>query len=164
MEKHEELFVAIRKIIRIIDIRSKKLSKEAGITGPQLLVLQELARLKGVTAKEVSTAINLSQATVTNIIDRLEDKGFILRSRSTVDRRRVSLFLTETGKEALIKAPQPTEDKFIGNFSALEMWEQSLLVSSLQRVASLMEADHIDAAPVLNLGSIQPSAESKTEI
>ena len=101
MEKHEELFVAIRKIIRIIDIRSKKLSKEAGVTGPQLRVLKELERVTGVTSKEVSTAVNLSQATVTNIIDRLEDKGFVLRSRSAVDRRRVSLFLTDAGKELL---------------------------------------------------------------
>lgn len=159
MEKHEELFVAIRKIIRIIDIRSKRLSKEAGITGPQLLVLQELARVKGVTSKEVSSAVNLSQATVTNIIDRLEDKGYITRSRSTIDRRRVALFLTEQGTAALIKAPQPIEDKFVENFFALEAWEQNLLVSSVQRVALLMDADHIDAAPMLNLGNIQQVSE-----
>ena len=79
MERYEELFVSIRKIIRAIDLRSKKLSKEAGITGPQLMVLQELARVKGVTAKEVSVNVNLSQATVTSILDRLEVKGFIKR-------------------------------------------------------------------------------------
>lgn len=71
MEKYEELFVSIRRIIRAIDLRSKKLSKEAGITGPQLLVLQELERIKGITAKEVATNINLSQPTVTSILDRL---------------------------------------------------------------------------------------------
>ena len=55
MEKYEELFISIRKIIRAIDLRSRKLAKEAGVTGPQLLILQELARVKGITAKDVSS-------------------------------------------------------------------------------------------------------------
>ncbi len=128
MERHEELFVSIRKIIRAIDIRSRKLSKEAGITGPQLIILQELARVKGISAKEVSTNVNLSQATVTNILDRLETKDFIKRVRSDSDRRKIALFLTDVGKEALLNAPQPIEDSFVEKFSALKDWEQFQLL------------------------------------
>ncbi|MCL1067694.1 MarR family winged helix-turn-helix transcriptional regulator [Shewanella olleyana] len=154
MERHEELFVSIRKIIRAIDIRSRKLSKEAGVTGPQLIILQELARIKGVTAKEVSTQVNLSQATVTNILDRLESKHFIKRVRSESDRRRVALFLTDEGKEALLNAPQPIEESFVETFSALKDWEQFQLLSSVERIAEMMGASGIDAAPVLNLGDL----------
>ena len=157
MERHEELFVSIRKIIRAIDIRSRKLSKEAGVTGPQLMILQEMARIKGISAKEVSTNINLSQATVTNILDRLEAKSFIKRIRSESDRRRVALFLTSDGKEALMNAPQPIEDSFIEKFSALKEWEQFQLLSSVERIAEMMDASEIDAAPVLNLGSLDSS-------
>jgi DNA-binding MarR family transcriptional regulator len=160
MERHEELFVSIRKIIRAIDIRSRKLSKEAGITGPQLIVLQELARTKGVTAKEVSTHVNLSQATVTSILDRLEAKNFIKRIRSESDRRRISLFLTEEGKEALMNAPQPIEDSFVEKFTALKEWEQFQLLSSVERIAEMMGAAEIDAAPVLNLGELSDHNQS----
>ncbi len=158
MEKHEELFVSIRKIIRAIDIRSKKLSKEAGVTGPQLMILQELARTKGVTAKQVSTQVNLSQATVTNILDRLESKNFIKRIRSESDRRRVALFLTDDGKEALLSAPQPIEESFVEKFSALKEWEQFQLLSSVERIAEMMGASGIDAAPLLNLGELVDGA------
>lgn len=154
MERHEELFVSIRKIIRAIDIRSRKLSKEAGITGPQLIILQELARVKGISAKEVSTNVNLSQATVTNILDRLETKDFIKRVRSDSDRRKIALFLTDVGKEALLNAPQPIEDSFVEKFSALKDWEQFQLLSSVERIAEMMGASEIDAAPVLNLGEL----------
>ncbi len=154
MERHEELFVSIRKIIRAIDIRSRKLSKEAGITGPQLIILQELGRVKGITAKEVSTNVNLSQATVTSILDRLESKNFIKRVRSESDRRRVALFLTDEGKEALLNAPQPIEDSFVEKFSALAEWEQFQLLSSVERIAEMMGASEIDAAPMLNLGEL----------
>lgn len=161
MERYEELFVSIRKIIRAIDIRSRKLSKEAGITGPQLLVMQEIARVKGVTAKEVSVNVNLSQATVTSILDRLETKGFVKRVRSESDRRRVALFLTEEGVTALISAPQPIEDSFVEKFSALKEWEQFQLLSSVERIAEMMGASDLDAAPVLNLGALDSTSQNE---
>lgn len=159
MEKYEELFVSIRRIIRAIDLRSKKLSKEAGITGPQLLVLQELGRIKGITAKDVAANINLSQATVTSILDRLETKQFVKRVRSESDRRRVALFLTNDGMSALLNAPQPIEDSFVEKFSALKEWEQYQLLSSVERIAFMMGASDIDAAPVLNIGELTTSEQ-----
>lgn len=161
MERYEELFVSIRKIIRAIDIRSRKLGKEAGITGPQLIIMQELARVKGITAKEVSTNVNLSQATVTSILDRLEAKNIVKRVRSESDRRRVSLFLTDEGKETLFNAPQPIEEAFVERFSALKEWEQFQLISSVERIADMMDASEIDAAPVLNLGELASPNQDK---
>ena len=117
MEKYEELLVAIRRVIRAIDLRSKKLSKDVGITGPQLLVLQELGADPGITAKQVSDIVNLSQATVTSILDRLETKSMVERVRSESDRRRIALYLTEQGKETLKNAPRSMEDSFIEKFN-----------------------------------------------
>lgn len=154
MEKYEELLVAIRRVIRAIDLRSKKLSKEVGITGPQLLVLQALKSQPGITAKQLAENINLSQATVTSILDRLENKLLINRIRSDEDRRRVFLFLTEVGQQTLHESPKAMEDAFIEKFNHLEDWEQSLLLSSVQRVAGMMDANDIDAAPILNISEI----------
>lgn len=154
LEKYEELLVAIRRVIRAIDLRSKKLSKDVGITGPQLLVLQELKADPGITAKRVSDLVNLSQATVTSILDRLENKSLISRVRSESDRRRIALYLTETGEQTLKDAPRSMEDSFIERFNKLDDWEQSLLLSSVQRVANMMDANELDAAPILNIGDI----------
>lgn len=154
MEKYEELLVEIRKVIRAIDLHSKQLNKSSGLTGPQLLIMQEIARHEGVTASEIAKSINLSAPTVTNILDRLEKREAILRTRSTTDKRRVSLFLTETGKVSLESAPKPLQEHFIQQFCLLESWEQSLLLSSMQRIATMMDANNLDAAPVLEINSI----------
>lgn len=154
MERHEELFVSIRKIIRAIDIRSRKLSKESGLTGPQLLILQELAGNDGITAKQIALKINLSQATVTTILDRLECKQLISRIRSQEDRRKVALHLTESGRTALEYAPKPIEEAFVEKFTALKEWEQLQLISGVERIADMMGASEIDAAPMLNIGEI----------
>ena len=70
------------------------------------------------------------------------------------DKRRVSLYLTEQGKELLEKAPQPLQEHFIEKFSALAEWEQSLLLSSMQRIAAMMDADKLDASPLLEVGAL----------
>ena len=66
----------------------------------------------------------------------------------------MALFLTDVGKNALLNAPQPIEDAFVEKFSALKEWEQFQLLSSVERIACMMGASEIDAAPVLNIGEL----------
>ena len=160
MDKHDEILVAIRQIIRAIDLHSKKLSKEYGLTGPQLILMRAIQEMGNVTIKELSNQTNVSQATTTTIIDRLELNGYVQRVRSSSDRRKVHANLTEKGQEMLNNAPPPLQDNFVKKFQNLETWEQSLLLSSMQRVSAMMNAEDIDAAPVLQLEGIANVAKS----
>ncbi|WED23416.1 MarR family transcriptional regulator [Vibrio sp. JC009] len=162
MEKHEEVLVSLRQIIRAIDLHSKKLSKEAGLTGPQLILMRSIRELGEVTIRQLSNHTNMSPATATTILDRLERNGLAERIRSTTDKRKVHANLTEKGLQLLDSAPLPLQENFINKFQSLEEWEQSLLLSSVQRIAGMMNAESYDAAPVLELGSItDPGVTSK---
>jgi DNA-binding MarR family transcriptional regulator len=164
MEKYEALLISLRKIIRSIDLHSKKLNKESGMTGPQLLILQEVRRNQGITAKQVSESVNLSQGTITTILERLENREMIRRERSKKDKRRVAIFLTEKGEHLLDKAPKPLQDYFIERFQSLEEWEQNMLLSSFGRVAAMMDASELDAAPLLEIGAIADIEDINTEV
>lgn len=154
MEKHEEVLVSLRQIIRAIDLHSKKLSKESGLTAPQLILMRSIRELGEVTIKQLSNHTNMSQATATIILDRLQRNGLIERKRSETDKRKVHAVLTEEGKERLANAPLPLQQSFINKFQQLDDWEQTLLLSSVQRLSAMMNAEDIDVAPVLELGSI----------
>lgn len=154
MEKHEEVLVSLRQIIRAIDLHSKKLNKESGLTGPQLILMRSIRELGQVTIRELSKHTNVSPATATTILDRLERNGLVERIRSTTDKRKVHANLTAKGVELLNTAPRPLQESFIKKFQSLEEWEQTLLLSSVQRIASMMNAGDFDVAPVLELGSI----------
>ncbi|MDG1254613.1 MAG: MarR family transcriptional regulator [Glaciecola sp.] len=154
MQKDEELLVALRKVIRAIDIRSKELSRDVGLTGPQLIVLQQVGKNPGVMVKEIAQNITLSPATVTSILDRMESRGHVNRVRSTQDKRKVGVFLTDVGQSLLDKAPLPLQEHFLNRFNAIEEWEQSQMVATMQRIATMMDAQKIDAAPVLEVGSL----------
>jgi hypothetical protein len=89
-------------------------------------------------------------------MDRLVSKQLVYRERSIIDRRKVHAYLTEQGKRVLAQAPTPLQEKFTEQFQALEAWEQSMILASLQRVANMMGAGELDAAPLLTV--TQPDA------
>jgi len=155
MEKHDELLISLRRVIRAISIHSKQLNKKSGLTGPQLMVMSKIAELDAPLAKHIAQAVTLSAATVTTILDRLESRHLIIRTRSQSDKRKVHLSLSAAGIPLLSDSPQPLQDHFIERYQNLEEWEQSLLLSSVERIASMMDADELDAAPVLCVGQIQ---------
>jgi DNA-binding MarR family transcriptional regulator len=163
MEKHQQLLIALRKVIRAIGLHSKQLNKTSGLTTPQLLIMLEIDKTSGVNSSQVAKNVNLSAATVTNILDRLENKGLVSRVRSTQDKRKVSLYLTEDGKALLLNAPQALQEHFIDNFANLAQWEQSQLLSSMERLAGMMDANEIDAAPLLELNAMSASSTSKAD-
>lgn len=154
MDQHNEVLIALRRLIRATDLYSKHLSKTTGLTTPQLLILQNLSAQGEATVSELAKAINLSQATVTTILDRLVKKEFILRERSTEDRRKVITRLTEQGQAAIKDTPTALQENFIQQYSALDDWEQTMILSSLQRLATMMDAENLDAAPILDVGTL----------
>jgi DNA-binding MarR family transcriptional regulator len=155
MQKYEELLVSLRKVIRAIDLYSKKLSKESGLTSPQLIVLKEIDKHDGYMVKDIAQSINLSSATVTSILDRLEARDYVIRERSITDKRKVGLYLTERGKAVIKDAPRPLQTHFIDRFEKLQDWEQTQLTSTMQRIASMMDAEKLDASPMLEVGAIE---------
>jgi DNA-binding MarR family transcriptional regulator len=95
------------------------------------------------TLRQLSNNSNMSQATATSILDRLEKRGFIKRERDTKDKRKVHAVITTAGEQVLEQAPQLLQDNFIEQFQALDQWEQTQILSSLQRVSRMMNTPDI---------------------
>ena len=148
----EEVLVALRRVIRATDLHSKHLAKTTGLTTPQILLLQTIRDKGEITIGEIANEMSLSQATVTSILDRLEKRELAYRERSKEDKRKVHAYLTEQAAETLKEAPIPLQEHFARQFGDLQEWEQTMIISSLQRVAQMMDAQHIDASPVLDIG------------
>lgn len=148
----KEVLISLRRVIRATDLHSKHLAKSTGLTAPQMLILQTLRDHDQVSNSELAHEISLSQATVTSIMDRLEKRNLVIRERSTQDKRKVLARLTDEGARMLKDAPLPLQEQFASQFNNLKDWEQSLLVAALQRVADMMDAQDLDASPILDIG------------
>jgi DNA-binding MarR family transcriptional regulator len=149
-----QILRAIRKIIRRTSEHSRTVGRQSGVTIPQMLCLKALAersREERVTVAMVANDVQLSTPTVSRILDRLEKAGYLLRERSTSDRRKVFVTLTAEGMDRIDSLPQPLHEQFLGRLNKLDPIERLGLLHAIERIVELMDAVDIDASPVLTL-------------
>jgi DNA-binding MarR family transcriptional regulator len=157
LKDYDEFLVSLRQITRAIDLHSRKLQKQSGLTTSQLLVLEAIQKLDGPTPKALASEIVLSQATVTSIVDRMEKRGLVTRVKSSTDKRSVQISLTEEGEAKLNDAPDILQTEFLKKYRELEPWERQMLIASLNRISAMMNAEDLDASPILTSGDIKIS-------
>jgi DNA-binding MarR family transcriptional regulator len=159
-----DVLIAIRRIIQSIDLHSRYLVRYFGLTVPQLTILQDVSSKGEVSVSDIAKAVSLGQPTVTGILERLENRGLISRRRSQSDKRKIYISVTDAGIQILKKAPPPMQEHFIDSFISLHDWEQSMILSSLQRIVTLMDAKNIEVSPILaEAGPISEASEKLWE-
>ncbi len=153
--KTDSLFISIRGIMRAIDLNSKQLVVKYGLTGPQMLLLKYIYQAgdNGIISSSLAKKVSLSMATITSIIDRLLKKDLVDRVRAQDDKRKVYLVATPSCRAIMEKEPDLFQEAFIAKFEQLEDWEQSLMLSSFERVANMMGASTLDLAPILEINA-----------
>jgi DNA-binding MarR family transcriptional regulator len=158
----EQVLICLRKIMQAISLHSRSLVKQVGLTGPQLIFLKAVAKSEGMPVGEIAKAISLSQATVTGILERMVKRGLVSRQRSERDKRQVLIHLTPAGEQILAQAPPLMQASFLKQLEHLEDWEQTMILSALQRIIHMMGAEALAVAPILAPDPFDPMAESNT--
>ncbi|PIE19473.1 MAG: MarR family transcriptional regulator [Proteobacteria bacterium] len=154
---------SLRRITRAIDLHSRWLASNFGLTIPQLVSLRTLAGTEAMTPTELARAVDLSQATITGIIDRLVRRALVTRERSTTDRRRVVLTITDAGRRLLEASPSPLQERFVTRLSKLPLENQEVIRTVLEQVVRMMGAEELDAAAMLTSGPQTASADAVEE-
>ena len=147
---------SLRRIVRAIDLYSKQLETQYGLTGPQLVCLRAIANAGPMTASELSRDVDLSQGTVSGIIDRLVRRQYVSRRRDAKDRRRVVLSVAQAGRDLLASAPSPLQTRFADELARLPEENQAVIATMLEQIVKMMGAQQLDAAPVLASGEVNP--------
>lgn len=162
-ESRHDLIIlqSIRRIMRAVDIHSRKLRSQYELTTPQLVCLQTVVENGPLTVSEVAHRVYLSPSTVVGILDRLEGRGLIHRERDSIDRRVVNIVTTAVGRKVVKKVPSALQDGLHNALKQLPKLEQATIALSLKRVVDLMEAGHIDAAPILETAEIESSDKKR---
>jgi DNA-binding MarR family transcriptional regulator len=145
----ERILRALRRIIRAVDIYSRQLSLRHSLTGPQLICLRQLVQAGTLTPGRLAREISLSPATVTGILDRLESRDYLTRRRRDEDKRQVLVEPTAKGRELVARAPLPLHERFVRRLARLPEAQQAQIDRVLGQIVEMMEAEEIDAAPLL---------------
>lgn len=144
-----QIVSSIRRILRAVDQSSRRLLETCGLSAPQLAALRLLERTGPMPPSALARALYLSHPTVTGILGRLETRGLVRREPGARDRRTVLVHLTAVGGELLSRAPSLLQERFQLELGRLAHWERLSILAHMERVAELLEAEHLDAAPHL---------------
>jgi DNA-binding MarR family transcriptional regulator len=148
-----EILIKIRKIVRSVDIESKKIQKEYGVSIPQVLCLSFLHGSPNyqATQGEIRAFLNLNSSTVSGIINRLEKKGLLARLPKSGDKRVVNIALTSAGDKLFGTIPSLLHEQLSERLQKLEQSELDKVEESLETLVRLLDIEQVDASPLIAL-------------
>lgn len=107
----EETFGDVLRLFRVVQANMQSLEKQSGLSGAQLWALWQLSVAPGMKVSELAKALFIHLSTASNLLDKLEKRGYLFRQRSANDSRVVFLHLTPEGEEVVRRLPGPLQGK-----------------------------------------------------
>ncbi len=146
-----EILIKLRRIVRSINLESKRVDKELGVSIPQLLCLQFLAEQEDfrTNASKLKGFLNLNASTITGIISRLEKKNLVVKLPKSIDKRITLISLTAKGMELIQNAPITFQQKLSEKLQELSPDKLKTIIEGIDLLTELMEFDEIDASPII---------------
>jgi len=122
---------ALRQLTQTLEAHSRQLLKGCDITVPQVMCMDELIENGAMMVSVLAAKIHVSPSTVVGIIDRLEKKGFVKRSRDAVDRRSVFVEITQEGRDFVVTTPTLLHNKLHNNLENIGEDEKVQIANAL---------------------------------
>jgi DNA-binding MarR family transcriptional regulator len=160
-----EILIKIRKIVRSINLESKKIQKLYGVSIPQVLCLTYLQNSDNFqsTQGEIKKFLNLNSSTVNGIVSRLEAKSLLARLPKTGDKRVVTIALTEKGNKLLNNIPELLHEQLSKNLKKLDKSQLEQIKESLGMLINILEIKELDASPLITIESNIEETNSLSE-
>lgn len=143
-DRVRDIIYQIRRLIQANDLHTKELNRKYQVSSPQLNCLMALYEHGPLPPSQIARYIVLKSSTVTGIIDRLEQKGFVKRVRRSSDRRVITVELTEAGTILAEKAPPPLHQKIIEGLARLSQEEVKKIVDGLSMLTCMLDVQDLD--------------------
>lgn len=150
------ILINIRKIIRSVNLESKRIQKEFGLSIPQLLTLNYLKEAKDykATPSDLAQYLKLNSSTITGIISRLEKKGWVAKVPSQQDRRVLNVILTSKGLNILKDTPQLMHQRLSKKLEKLSAGQFKELESAFELLVKFMEIKDMEASALLTVDEL----------
>lgn len=122
----------IRSVVRALRLNTRSIEAKLGISLAQLFVLQQLAEKPADSLNELAERTATHQSSVSVVVRRLVERGFVTRVSASADRRRVQIALTPAGEALLRDAPPTVQNGLIQGMSRMSPDQQAALAELLE--------------------------------
>ncbi|HEX6084040.1 MAG TPA: MarR family transcriptional regulator [Thermoanaerobaculia bacterium] len=150
---------SFRSLVKSLRLADRAGLKEHGLGASQLYVLHELKRESPLSVNELAQRTATDQSTVSVVVAKLIDKGFVTRERSEQDARRLDLTLTAKGHLLLKRLPPPIQWKIIEGVQRLPRARARALAESLREICDVLGI--AEAHPPMLMDDSAPPAKPR---
>ncbi len=152
----------LRRVFQVVNEQSKRVERETGLTGPQLWAIKVVSEAAPIKVSELARRMYLHPATVVGIIDRLEGRGLVSRTRSQEDRRVVEIDLTDRGKALVTQAPEVAQGLLVRGLEPLPEEKLLHIADGLEQLVNILGAQEIPPQLILSPEVNVPQDEERT--
>lgn len=141
----------IRRVFHVLTVQSKRAESETSLTSSQLWVVKILKETSPMKVSDLARKMYLHPATMVGLLDRLEAKGLVKRTRSERDRRVVHIDLTVQGSDLETHSPEVVQSLLVKGLETLTGQKLTTISEGLEQVVNVLGVK--DVAPHLILSS-----------
>jgi len=146
-DRIQQTIFLIRKLMQSGAYYTKELNKKYNVSAPKIACLLALLEGGPIALSQIARKIMVNSSTLTGIIDRLENKGLVARTRTSQDRRVITIELTPAGRDLAENAPPPIQMKIVEGLKQLEEEEREQIIQALSKLAEMIDAQELGPAP-----------------
>jgi len=133
-----QIIMRLRQINQELSKHAKHIQNNFKITVPQLVCLNEVFEYGPISIGALSKIVFMNNSTVTRIVDILEKRDLVKRTRISDDRRKIHLEITDTGVEFIQNAPTPLQLRFFDRLKELDEKQISMILWSLEMLVDML--------------------------
>jgi DNA-binding MarR family transcriptional regulator len=150
IKQEQAIIQQMRILFKAVQAHSKRVEKTCGLSSSKLWMIHEIATTPGIKVSQLAKTLSIHPSTCSNMLDKVEEAGFIYRDRSKSDQRAVHLYVTERGKEILLKAPSPPQGQLNSTLQKLSQAQLAELEKSLGQFIEVLhfEDDKAGLTPI----------------
>ncbi len=130
----------ITDVARLMRAAFDRRARQIGLTRPQWQVLSRLHRYPGITQTELAEMLEMERATAGRMLDRLERRGWLVRSADPADRRVNRLHLTAEADGIQAEMGRIATEFLDEAMSGLGEEERAVLTAMMERVKTQLQA------------------------
>ncbi|MGE0546230.1 MAG: MarR family winged helix-turn-helix transcriptional regulator [Kofleriaceae bacterium] len=138
-----DVLVALRRIVRWLRLADREAELACGVSAAQLFVLHRLAAGPAPSLARLAEWTLTDQSSVSTVVSRLVERGYVARTASRVDRRRAELRLTAAGRRLLATAPPIPQAHLLAALTTMPAAEGAEIVRSLERLVTAIGAGEV---------------------
>jgi DNA-binding MarR family transcriptional regulator len=128
----------IRRVFYVLAEQSRKADHETGLTGSQLWVVKMLDGSSPLMVSDLARRMYLHPATMVGLLDRLEAKGLVQRTRSDKDRRVVHVIITAQGRELVRNSPEVVQGLLVRGLETLTDKKVKVISDGLEQIVNML--------------------------